>query len=308
MTKRKSNEYKRLWKCSRRRVNDFFHGIRQTMDGELNVLSNPDKELDSVLDLDKMPCKDLQIANFVFDGSVICTRNDSNNATADCDNSILTSDQDPEQSTESNRVYIDAIHDNAVVFESARDWQTCDSNDDGDSVTSSNEEFEVHGAQDFENQLVQWVGKHNITHAAVGDLLKILQNHNMNVPACAKTLMKTPRNILIQHKSGGDYKYLGLQCGLTLQLAVLQSNTLLDTLTSLDLSFNIDGLPLFSSSCISLWPILCSITNIPESKPFAVALFSGSQKPSDLNFNVMVPHRCMYCLLRFKLDCVDCKL
>jgi hypothetical protein len=91
---------------------------------------------------------------------------------------------------------------------------------------------------------------------------------------------------LIQHISGGDYKYIGLRCGLVLQLTLVPSKMWLKSLTSLDLSFNIDGLPLFSSSCISLWPILCSIVNIPESKPFAVALFCGSQKPSDLDFTL----------------------
>lgn len=42
---------------------------------------------------------------------------------------------------------------------------------------------------------------------------------------------------------------------------------------------NIDGLPLFKSSNISLWPILGLITNQRDSTPFPIAIFSGKGKP-----------------------------
>ncbi|KAF2348423.1 hypothetical protein FHG87_020822, partial [Trinorchestia longiramus] len=42
--------------------------------------------------------------------------------------------------------------------------------------------------------------------------------------------------------------------------------------------FNIDGLPIYNSSSISFWPILCS-TDI-SSKIFVVAIFLGKSKPS----------------------------
>lgn len=136
----------------------------------------------------------------------------------------------------------------------------------------------------LEQDLVQWACKHNITHSAVSDLLKMLQSHNFDVPACAKTLLKTPKDIPVQQRSGGDFVYLGLKNGLTSMLHLHSCNPSVSNVSVLKLSFNIDGLPLFSSSSMSLWPILCVITNIIQSKPFAVAIFCGSQKPTNLDF------------------------
>ena len=58
----------------------------------------------------------------------------------------------------------------------------------------------------------------------------------------------------------------------------------LDSLQSIDLSFNIDGLPIFRSSNVALWPVQCVIANIPDTKPFIVALYSGHHKPKNLDF------------------------
>jgi len=49
----------------------------------------------------------------------------------------------------------------------------------------------------------------------------------------------------------------------------------------LNLQFNFDGLPLFKSSSMELWPILCLITNI-SCTPFVVGLYCGSK--SHLSF------------------------
>ena len=50
----------------------------------------------------------------------------------------------------------------------------------------------------------------------------------------------------------------------------------------LDLQINIDGLPLFKSSQVKVWPILCSITNVMLKDPFVVGIFSGKSKPGNL--------------------------
>ena len=57
-----------------------------------------------------------------------------------------------------------------------------------------------------------------------------------------------------------------------------------ENLNTLELSFNIDGLPLFKSSQESLWPVLCSIANIKPSAVFPVVLTYGKSKPNDLTF------------------------
>jgi len=47
-------------------------------------------------------------------------------------------------------------------------------------------------------------------------------------------------------------------------------------LTSIDLMINIDGLPLFKSSSLSLWPILIQFGPF---QPIAVAFYCGRTKP-----------------------------
>ena len=56
------------------------------------------------------------------------------------------------------------------------------------------------------------------------------------------------------------------------------------SLDTIELSFNIDGLPLFKSSQNSLWPVLCAIVNIKPTIVFPVVLTYCRSKPNDLGF------------------------
>ncbi len=49
------------------------------------------------------------------------------------------------------------------------------------------------------------------------------------------------------------------------------------------LQFNVDGIPLFKSSNMQLWPILCFVKLSGVHKPFVVAAFCGTKKPADIN-------------------------
>lgn len=68
----------------------------------------------------------------------------------------------------------------------------------------------------------------------------------------------------------GEYIHLGLANYL---ITFLNSNPSFND-NIIELSFNIDGLPLFKSSNTSLWPILGHIKNI-KTDPFAVGIFCG---------------------------------
>ncbi|KAJ8003133.1 hypothetical protein DPEC_G00166210 [Dallia pectoralis] len=58
---------------------------------------------------------------------------------------------------------------------------------------------------------------------------------------------------------------------------------LVTDLDTLELSFNVDGLPLFKSSGKSMWPILCAVMLSPVTI-FPTALTCGTKKPTDLAF------------------------
>ena len=51
----------------------------------------------------------------------------------------------------------------------------------------------------------------------------------------------------------------------------------ISNIDKIELVVNIDGLPLFKSSSVQIWPILCRFSKLP---PFSVAIFCGNAKPS----------------------------
>ena len=76
-------------------------------------------------------------------------------------------------------------------------------------------------------------------------------------------------------KSGGDYCHNGLENG----LKNLIDNSFIPEHTNINLQLNVDGLPLFKSSCVSVWPILCIVKNITIKQPFVFGIYCGKEKP-----------------------------
>ena len=132
-------------------------------------------------------------------------------------------------------------------------------------------------------KLAEWAVSHNVTHSALGSLLGILKQHHVNLPADPRTLLKTPQAYNIKQIVGvqgqvGQYCHFGIASGIN---NLLSLNTVgLDAFSNnkLELQFNFDGLPLFKSSCLEFWPILCLIRQF-KSNPFVVGIYCGSKKP-----------------------------
>ena len=146
------------------------------------------------------------------------------------------------------------------------DWNTSED----DELDSSFQE-----TNSLPQNLANWVSKHEITREATNELLSLLLKHGMDVPKDKRTLCKTPRNIEVVDKSGGKYFYLGIENGVTKAIKHLKQ------FSQIDLSVNIDGLPLCRSSKSQLWPILGSINN--SSFIFAIAIFHSNSKPGSVN-------------------------
>ena len=117
--------------------------------------------------------------------------------------------------------------------------------------------------------------KNNWSRDSVTELLKILRDEGLELPKDARTLLKTPRDVKIFQKCGGDYCYFGIQKGMQ---QILLHNTLENNCASL--VFNIEGLPLFKSSVTQLWPIF---TYFNMFDIFIIAIYGGDSKPYPLS-------------------------
>lgn len=124
-------------------------------------------------------------------------------------------------------------------------------------------------------ELQNWALRNHITHNAINELLAFLPRYGINnlLPKDARTLLSTPRMVLIEKMGSGEFWYNGLRESLITCLPLdKQYREIL-------LNINIDGLPINRSSKNSFWPILARVVNVPEISPIIVAIFCGDTKP-----------------------------
>ena len=126
-------------------------------------------------------------------------------------------------------------------------------------------------------QLVEWATKHKITQSALTDLLHLLSPYLPELPLDSRTLLATPTSTNIINLETGEFCYFGIQKVLS---KIVGNNSFIK---EIHVCFNVDGIPLFKSSKLQLWPILGLIKNIPHSSPFTIAVFCGKNKPKPLD-------------------------
>ena len=138
-------------------------------------------------------------------------------------------------------------------------------------------------ASNSQDELANWAIKHNITHSALSELLVIVGKYTPGLSKDARTLLSTPRESSVSNVAGGSYFYFGIAKTLT---RIVDKNAVfheLDANETLGLIVNIDGIPVFKSCSISLWPILCTVKEFPSIGPFVIALFCHTSKPSSVD-------------------------
>lgn len=99
------------------------------------------------------------------------------------------------------------------------------------------------------------------------------------MPSDARTILKTEdvRN-KISNLPPGKYYHFGLKPTLLLQL--IQNDFKGD---EVNISINVDGLPLTKSSNSQFWPILIKIDELKQLRPFPIAVYHGERKPNNSN-------------------------
>lgn len=154
------------------------------------------------------------------------------------------------------------------------DISDTDSSINSDSCSELSDIPEEFG--NIKENLIEWSLNFNISHAAVSSLLKVLRRHHPedNLPLTAKTLLETDRRLNVTKLSEKEsYKYFGISKGLK---SLIERHPF--ELRVVHLLFNVDGLPVYKSSSLQFWNILCSVKEL-DSEPYIVALYSGDSKP-----------------------------
>jgi len=124
--------------------------------------------------------------------------------------------------------------------------------------------------------LTEWALWHRIPRLSLCSLLGILAPYHSELPLDSSTLLKTPIRYAFKNISGGrgQYYHFGISMGIQLYKCPQGPGPQL-------LQFNMDVLPLFKSSSMVLWPILCYVKQ-SKLEPFVVGLYCGKRKPVDI--------------------------
>lgn len=163
------------------------------------------------------------------------------------------------------------------------DWDFLDATNEEKifDFSDDEEEQEERRKQNIVGDLQQWTVECNVPMLTVTKLLKIFKKHQIgDLPSDARKLVGTPRSgkLKIDNISGGRYIYFGIEECLKDVLSRVDLNSIFEIVVDI----NIDGLPIFTSRNLAVWPIqMAVVNNITASKPFVVGIFCGNVKPQD---------------------------
>ncbi|EFN64455.1 hypothetical protein EAG_07646, partial [Camponotus floridanus] len=128
--------------------------------------------------------------------------------------------------------------------------------------------------------LRQWSLTHNISHAALSDLLKLLKIRIPELPTNARSLLNTCRTIINKVIEPGQYYHFGVEnC---IKNLINDSNDFFKNTGIIELAINIDGLPLAKSSGSQVYPILCRLVK-HHSNVDMIGIYHGYEKPKNAN-------------------------
>ena len=126
--------------------------------------------------------------------------------------------------------------------------------------------------------------KCNMNSSQIDEMLKLFNKHKIgSLPLSSRTMLKTPRNINIKQISNMYYYHFNIRNCIINNLSVNYPHFNGDVI---NISMNIDGIPLFNSSKKSLWPILLSL-NIKPDTVFVVTLthsIGNNTKPTNHDY------------------------
>jgi len=127
------------------------------------------------------------------------------------------------------------------------------------------------------SRLSHWVASDKVPNSSVDRLLRVLHDFHPDLPLNYRTLMNTGAHpIAVSKIEGGEYAHFGILNG----IRSIESQVLRLGVDVVQYQINIDGLPLFRSSSLQLWPILGMV--VGTGTPFLIGAFCGSSKPPNI--------------------------
>lgn len=189
----------------------------------------------------------------------------SNEACENCENNALHN--------------IEIIDDNSEKDELNNDNSIMTNNVCGviDDISICNEIINEVDDDFTPSHLATWCKTLNIPMTHANMLLKDIRKHKCFrtvFPSDIRTILGTPKSTQLKIVPPGEYYHKGLVNEL---VRVLSKHNI----ENVNLTLNIDGLPLFKSSGQQLWPILISVAGIQGE--IMVGAYCGNKKPNNIN-------------------------
>ena len=134
--------------------------------------------------------------------------------------------------------------------------------------------FVTKGNQDspsYTERLAHVAVKYNLPDGAVREIGQIMRDLGAEVPFDPRTILKRSRS----RPDSEEFHHFGLVNGLSQKLA----RGISSKVSTIQIMINIDGIPLWKSSPISLRPILARIVNCHDKRPFPVSIHCGRGEP-----------------------------
>lgn len=158
--------------------------------------------------------------------------------------------------------------------------------ENGDSDDDQDNDDESTKNQNLRITLKKWALDFNIAHLALKELLRIVNGRfsdkNDNIlPDDPRTLLQTPQSVSLIPLTDGEYWHHGLANCIKKTFSNLTASKIMS------LNFNIDGLPIYNSSKMELWPILFNIAEMPQVPAMVIGIFCGKAKTSDVDSFLM---------------------
>ena len=138
--------------------------------------------------------------------------------------------------------------------------------------------MQCNATENLRDQIAIWSISEKVTDTAVDKLLKLLKPHHPDLPVTSRTLKNTGYQVAdIVNIAGSEYVHFGILNG----MRRFENEILASFVDVIDYHINVDGLPLFRSAGMQLWPIRGKINGLQCH--FMIGVFCGQNKPSNVN-------------------------